>query len=187
MAAWSGLFRGAGQILARQKFARPSQPLQNVVTRFMSGGHHRIFPLAPTRWHWDKTKDLLHFYVMLGVIPLSIFVFCVNIFIGPATLTEIPEGYTPKHWEYYRHPISRWLARYVFPSDQMEYEKYMHFIWAEQEVSKLRELEQRVLDLMRDRVDYQYYYYEPYTNAKYVRRQAQGEKDEAELYAGHAD
>lgn len=63
----------------------------------------------------------------------------------------------------------------------------MHFIWAEQEVSKLRELEQRVLDLMRERVDYQYYYYEPYTNAKYVRRQAQGEKDEAELYAGHVD
>ncbi|CAD6217163.1 GSCOCG00004701001-RA-CDS [Cotesia congregata] len=178
MAAWSGLLRNTGQILSASKLIKPSQPLQNAVTRYMSGGHHRVFPLGPSRWHWHKTKDLLHFYTLIGVVPLSIAVFCINVFIGPATLKEIPEGYEPKHWEYYRHPISRWLARYVFPSDQQEYEKQMFFIWEEQEKQKLRKLENKIHNLMNERIDYQYYYYEPYTNAQYVRRQAQGEQDQ---------
>lgn len=39
---------------------------------------------------------------MLGLIPVGIVITGSYIFVGPATLQEIPEGYTPKHWEYYR-------------------------------------------------------------------------------------
>lgn len=39
---------------------------------------------------------------MLGVIPAALIVFLTNIYIGPAKLAEIPEGYTPKHWEYHK-------------------------------------------------------------------------------------
>ena len=63
---------------------------------------HATFPIKPTQWQWQKTKDFLHFYVMLGVIPLSILTFVVNVFVGPATLEPIPEGYEPKYWEYER-------------------------------------------------------------------------------------
>ena len=62
----------------------------------------RVFRITPSRWQWQKTKDLLHFYVMLGVIPLSLITFLAYVFVGPAQLEEIPEGYIPKNWEYYR-------------------------------------------------------------------------------------
>lgn len=69
----------------------------------MSGdGHRDTFYVTPSRFQWNKFKDMLHFYVMLGVIPITAIVFYTNVFIGPAQLTEIPEGYTPKHWEYHK-------------------------------------------------------------------------------------
>lgn len=64
-----------------------------------------MFPIQPSRWQWNKFKDLFHFYVMLGAIPAGLVIFYSNVFIGPATLSEIPEDYVPKHWEYYRVSI----------------------------------------------------------------------------------
>lgn len=61
----------------------------------------RIMIVRPSNYQWHKMKDWLHFYVMLGIIPITIGLTLVNVFIGPATLEEIPEGYTPKPWEYY--------------------------------------------------------------------------------------
>lgn len=71
-----------------------------VLQRQMSD--HRTFPYAPTRFQWLKFKDLMHLYISLGVIPLGLVTLYCNVFIGPATLSEIPEDYEPKHWEYYR-------------------------------------------------------------------------------------
>jgi NADH dehydrogenase (ubiquinone) 1 beta subcomplex subunit 5 len=39
---------------------------------------------------------------MLGAIPLGLLTLYVNIFIGPATLVPIPEGYIPQDHEYER-------------------------------------------------------------------------------------
>lgn len=128
----------------------------------------RVFPMLPTKMQWHKFKDTFHFFVMLGVIPLSAVVFYANVFIGPATLSEIPEGYHPKHWEFHRHPISRFIARYMYPSPQQEYEKHCHFIYEEQEKIKLRKLEAQIREKMGERHDYQAYYYRPAT-AKYHR------------------
>jgi NADH dehydrogenase (ubiquinone) 1 beta subcomplex subunit 5 len=67
------------------------------------GGHGpKLMDVQPSRFQWHKFKDMLHFYVMLGVIPVTGLLFYLNVFVGPATLTEIPEGYEPKHWEYHR-------------------------------------------------------------------------------------
>lgn len=82
-----------------------------------------------------------------------------------------------------QNPITRFLARYVFRPDQMEYEKYLHFIWTQQELIKCRELEAKVKSLMYDRLDYQAYYYQPFTNAKYIRKEAQLHKDATTLYS----
>jgi NADH dehydrogenase (ubiquinone) 1 beta subcomplex subunit 5 len=74
----------------------------------MSGGHGpRLMPLTPSRWQWHKFKDMAHYYFMVGLIPVGLIVFYANVFIGPAKLAEIPEGYEPKQWEYCRVGIQR--------------------------------------------------------------------------------
>lgn len=62
----------------------------------------RHLHITPTRYQWHKFKDALHFYLMVGLLPVGALITYVNIFIGPAQLTPIPEDYTPKHWEYHR-------------------------------------------------------------------------------------
>lgn len=57
--------------------------------------------ITPSRFAYNLAKDHLHFYLLLGIIPLSLLVMYVNIFIGPPKLAEIPEGYEPEYWEYY--------------------------------------------------------------------------------------
>lgn len=75
-----------------------------IVVQYRFSGHHgpKTMHITASRWQWHKFKDMLHLYAMVGLIPVGILVFCVNVFVGPATLTEIPEGYVPKHWEYHR-------------------------------------------------------------------------------------
>lgn len=68
----------------------------------MSDHGPRLMTITPSRMQWHKFKDMLHFYVMLGVIPITAIVFYTNVFIGPATLTEAAEDSEPKHWEYHR-------------------------------------------------------------------------------------
>lgn len=57
--------------------------------------------IAPSRWSWNRFKDLLNFYTLLGVIPSTLVILGLNLFVGPAKLAEIPEGYVPEHWEYH--------------------------------------------------------------------------------------
>ncbi|KAK7789471.1 hypothetical protein R5R35_012246 [Gryllus longicercus] len=134
--------------------------------RFMS--EHRTMTITPSRWQWHKFKDLLHYYLMVGLIPVGLIVFYANVFIGPAQLAEIPEGYVPKHWEYHQHPITRFFARYVTRNPQQEYEKFLHFVYEEQEKKQLRILEKEIKRKMAERHDYQAYYYRPVTG-KYSR------------------
>ncbi|KAK9505932.1 hypothetical protein O3M35_009888 [Rhynocoris fuscipes] len=166
MAIWSSL---AGGILRNIKY-KPTLQNFEIQKRLMSG--HETFALTSTRFQFRKFKNLLHFYFMLGFIPCSLVVFYINVTVGPARLAEIPEGYTPKHWEYFQHPITRWLAQHVYTNPQQEYEKYLHELYERDEKMKLRMLEKRVKDLMAERNDYDAYYHMP-MSAKYVRIQKQ--------------
>ncbi|XP_014270976.1 NADH dehydrogenase [ubiquinone] 1 beta subcomplex subunit 5, mitochondrial [Halyomorpha halys] len=169
MAIWSSLRTGINRLLTDGAIKAPYQ------LRLMSGGHHKVMEIRSTRFQWQKMKDLVHFYVMLGLIPVGLLIFYSNVFIGPGTLREIPEDYTPKHWEYYKHPITRFLARYVYSSHQEAYEKNLHRLYEEDEKMKMRKLQEKILDLMDKNKDYQSYYYIP-VDGKYhriVRKEAE--------------
>ncbi|XP_063226115.1 NADH dehydrogenase [ubiquinone] 1 beta subcomplex subunit 5, mitochondrial [Bacillus rossius redtenbacheri] len=155
----------------------------NVLQRYMSNE----FRIQPSRWQWHKFKDYLHFYVMVGLIPIGLILGYSNIFVGPATLAEIPEGYVPKYWEYYQHPFTRFLARYCFPIPQQEYEKFLHHIYEEEEKRQLRLLQKKILQKMGERGDYQGYYYRPYTEVIKGRRVNKELEDERSKKAGNSD
>ncbi|XP_071439648.1 NADH dehydrogenase [ubiquinone] 1 beta subcomplex subunit 5, mitochondrial [Hetaerina americana] len=175
MAVWSSLVK---TIIPRRlvfdkcsQFGKDTSVFRNVLLEQrarMSGGGHRTMPITPSRWQWHKFKDLVHFYLMVGLIPVTAIVLYCNIFIGPAQLAEIPEGYVPKHWEYHRHPISRFIARYILNNPQQEYEKMLHMIFEEEERIKLRKIEELVKLKMGERADYKSYYYQP-VDPKYHR------------------
>lgn len=65
---------------------------------------HRKMIIKPSRWQWNRFKDMLHFYTFLGIIPSTLVILYTNIFIGPARLVETPADYVPEAHEYY--PVS---------------------------------------------------------------------------------
>lgn len=60
------------------------------------------------------------------------------------------------------------MARYIYPSLQQDYEKRMHCLYIEDQKVQLRHLEDKVMKLIRERRDYEAWYYRPVT-AKNVR------------------
>uniref|UniRef100_A0A1A9UXR2 NADH dehydrogenase [ubiquinone] 1 beta subcomplex subunit 5, mitochondrial n=1 Tax=Glossina austeni TaxID=7395 RepID=A0A1A9UXR2_GLOAU len=180
MVNWSNFLRPVANF-ANYRSALPTSAVKNAVQmqlRQMSGGHDHMI-VKPSRFQWDKFKDLVHFYTMIGLGPIIGIVLYCNIFIGPAQLEPIPHNYEPKHWEYHKHPISRFISRYIHPSPQQEYEKQLHHLFEENEKSQIRLLEDKIRAKMSERNDYQAYYYRPVI-AKYHRisKQAADELEE---------
>uniref|UniRef100_A0A9N6WY99 NADH dehydrogenase [ubiquinone] 1 beta subcomplex subunit 5, mitochondrial n=1 Tax=Evadne anonyx TaxID=141404 RepID=A0A9N6WY99_9CRUS len=126
-------------------------------------GDHRPMKIAPSRWSWNRFKDMLNFYFMLGIIPAGTLILSANLFVGPSTLAEAPEGYTPQHWEYYSHPITRFIAKHWTKSYQQEYEMMIQFLYEEEYKQKLRLAEKRIKKMIAEKRDFEAYYYEPVT------------------------
>lgn len=130
-------------------------------------GHNNLEP-HPSNFSWMKWKDMLHLYTMVAVIPLGLFTTIVNIRANPE-LAEIPEGYEPRHWEYYKHPISRFIARYVLEHQDEEDETMLAFLDIESERIILRHITSRVSDVMGFYNDYRALYFMPYNGADHIR------------------
>jgi len=138
--------------------------------------HFREFKITPSRYAWQKYKDMFHFYFMLGFIPLITIVFLVNVFIGPPKLAIPEPGYVPKPWEYQRHPITQFMARYIFPSLQETYERNLFYIKEEEEKRRMRLLAWKAESLMRERGDFYNYYGTKTLHPKYLKQAAEENK-----------
>jgi NADH dehydrogenase (ubiquinone) 1 beta subcomplex subunit 5 len=149
-------------------------------------GHGAKMPLVPSSFEWRKFKDHMNFYFMLGIIPIAGIIGATNLFIGQHELADIPEGYEPKHWEYYKSPISRFIARYLLDSPEKWYERHMHFVAIEKDKILMRKLERKIELLVGEggqRYDSKRWYYEPVNDrAAPAKRALQAHVDELEGY-----
>ena len=107
---------------------------------------------------------------MLGIIPLTIVTVYANVFIGPAELVEIPDGYIPEEHEYHKHPVTRFIQKYVNHTPQMGYEMMLHRLALEKEKMHLRRLWRRINALQAERMDYMGYTTNRGPTTKYIER-----------------
>ncbi|XP_059138766.1 NADH dehydrogenase [ubiquinone] 1 beta subcomplex subunit 5, mitochondrial-like [Physella acuta] len=164
-------FRIVNNRLIQTPIQRQSQLLGQVSVR--NGGHETRMAIIPSRFDWTRFKDDFIFYLMLGLVPMMATITSINLFIGPAELSEIPEGYEPKEWEYYKSPIKRWLAKYVYEEPQKEYERTLHFLHESQQKRYWRIMKKRYQFLSQERMDYQgWYIIDPSNRAKFYAENA---------------
>jgi len=151
------IFKRASPVVPRQFL----QIIKRNTSQFPQKGDKKFVPV-PSNWVWYKFKDFMHFYLMIGMFPVVALATYVNIFIGPATLTPIPEGYTPKEYEYQRHPITRFIARYAWSNYQESYEKTLHLNWVDFEHFQMRIVKARVEQVINTQRDVKGYKYRPH-------------------------
>ncbi|GAA49230.1 NADH dehydrogenase (ubiquinone) 1 beta subcomplex 5, partial [Clonorchis sinensis] len=119
-----------------------------------------------------------HFYAMLGLVPCLVLVFLVNVFVGPAELTDIPEGYEPRHWEYHKHPISRFIAKYMSPHPQKTYESFLGQLDDIREQKELIFEDRWLRSSDRTYGDYRGWYFIPANPAGVIRARKELELDQ---------
>ncbi|KAG8136193.1 putative NADH dehydrogenase protein [Naja naja] len=140
--------------LGRTALLGPSASRSGVIVSLRHASEaKKMFYIRASRFYDSRFLKLLNWYILLTGIPVLLVITFANVFIGQAELAEIPEGYVPEHWEYYKHPISRWIARYIQDPPEKEYEKEMARLYVEYEKKKLRQLEAEANHLMLERGD----------------------------------
>uniref|UniRef100_A0A8C6XCH0 NADH dehydrogenase [ubiquinone] 1 beta subcomplex subunit 5, mitochondrial n=1 Tax=Naja naja TaxID=35670 RepID=A0A8C6XCH0_NAJNA len=89
--------------LGRTALLGPSASRSGVIVSLRHASEaKKMFYIRASRFYDSRFLKLLNWYILLTGIPVLLVITFANVFIGQAELAEIPEGYVPEHWEYYK-------------------------------------------------------------------------------------
>ncbi|XP_055125142.1 NADH dehydrogenase [ubiquinone] 1 beta subcomplex subunit 5, mitochondrial [Symphalangus syndactylus] len=120
-----------------------------------SHGSHEFFCNRPQSLQWQLSGQCLDTRLGFRGFLTRGFVKAV----GETELVEIPEGYIPEQWEYYKHPILRWIFHTFSDDPENNYERTMSVLQTETEKAELQIKELEVQRLMWKRRDGPWYQY----------------------------
>ncbi|KAH3781394.1 hypothetical protein DPMN_159221 [Dreissena polymorpha] len=144
---------------------RRSQNVHTSAPKMGGGGHAETMVIKPSQYQWNRIKDELHFYILLGVLPLAAFATYCNVVYGPAELQDIPEDYVPMPHEYLKNPVSRKLVAFfndwLMESYEKRYEKTVYTVWRDMEKQNQRLDFWKMQRLMGERQDQKNFYFIP--------------------------
>jgi len=149
-----------------------------------AGGAGRRMVVKQSEYNKRRVLDELHYQVCLVSIPFLTVIFISNVIIGNATLTEIPEGYEPECWEYYKSPITRFWARYLHHPEPVRYEIDLSQFHQWELIKERRAWEKKCKELMKDRQDYKAWFFIPYDSYPLEKANAIVEDTEREQGSG---
>uniref|UniRef100_H2ZF93 NADH dehydrogenase [ubiquinone] 1 beta subcomplex subunit 5, mitochondrial n=1 Tax=Ciona savignyi TaxID=51511 RepID=H2ZF93_CIOSA len=97
--------------------------------RMLVGAQHKRF------------KKLVFYYFLVGAVPAALIIGYTTIFEGDAVLCDHdPDLYEPDYWEYYKHPLTRLLAKYMMEDPKLSYYKEIYTIEKNQRVERQKRL-----------------------------------------------
>merc|ERR1719192_572990 len=108
---------------------------------------------------------MMFWFTVFGAPCVALGVY-TSLFIGDAKLAPIPEGYEPQEYEYERNPITRWLKKHYWVSEQEKYEVTLHLHWEMYNQVCKKQLMREVERQMKDEGDYAGWYYIPYDSGR---------------------
>ncbi|XP_033764074.1 NADH dehydrogenase [ubiquinone] 1 beta subcomplex subunit 5, mitochondrial-like [Pecten maximus] len=141
------------------------------------GGAGRSMVLRPGIYLDRMWRDSVHFFILLGTIPVLTLATLANLFLTHGELTDLPEDRVPQTWEYHQHPITRFIAKNIVRSPEKLYETHMAMMYEQDQKRKLRKLDAQVKRVMLDRQDVRgWYFFQGATDARQMSLESQDNK-----------
>lgn len=130
----------------------PTKNVTAAVQHPVRHGSKRVVNVFPTAHRGYKFKKYFMTYFLIGAIPAAAIIFYSSSIVGEAELYDYdPEQYQPEFYEFFAHPITRFLAKYVMEDPRVSYYKDVYAIEFESQhrrmvqlVSSVKEIEKHM-------------------------------------------
>lgn len=144
------------------------QSSRNFSVSLISRAGGRMFVIHPSAYTNRRSFTWFIFYSWLAIILGGIPTLYLNITEGHAELVDIPEGYVPHEWEYYKKPVQRFFAHHVCKFNEPRcHEETLASLELRKEELWAERRNGRVYEIMRERKDYHGWFTTQFTRFKY--------------------
>ncbi|XP_060078166.1 NADH dehydrogenase [ubiquinone] 1 beta subcomplex subunit 5, mitochondrial-like [Ylistrum balloti] len=171
--------RGINAVIPALRHSLETTTLKQTGPVVMSirGAAGRRMILRPGIYLDRKWRDSVHFFLLLGTLPVLMAITFANLFMAQGELTDLPEDHNPQTWEFHQHPITRFIAKHIVRSPEKLYETQMAALYKQDQKRKLRLLERQVKRVMLDRQDVRgWYFFQAATDARQISADNIGEQ-----------